>query len=228
MSIMTKVSGVALDVKALGEDGTIEGYGSIFGNVDDYGEVVEKGAFADSLAGAAAEGRAVKMLWQHDSWQPIGVWEALKEDGRGLHVKGRLLIETSPKAAEAYGLMKAGAVDGLSIGYRITDAGPHPKKPGIYQLRKLDLREVSVVTFPANDKARVEAVKHIIAAGQLPSVREFEEFLRDAGGFSKRLAAAIAAKATPCLRGDPDGEAKTADFVQRLHAALGGGEGLIS
>jgi HK97 family phage prohead protease len=218
MTMLTKCAGVALDLKAVGDDGTIEGYGSIFGNVDAYGEVVEPGAFADSLAAVAAGERTVKMLWQHDSWQPIGVWDELKEDRRGLKVKGRLLTDVSPKAAEAHGLIKAGAMEGLSIGYRVVDAGPHPKKPGVYQLRKLDLREVSPVTFPANEKATIEQVKHILAMGELPTPREFEKFLRDAGGFSKRLAAAIAAKATPHLRGDPDGQAT--DRLTRFLSAL--------
>ena len=94
-----------------------------------------------------------------------------------------------------------------------------PARPGITVLKKLDLREVSIVTFAANERARVEAVKHILAAGELPTVREFEEFLRDAGGFSKTLAAAIASKATPHLRGEP--EAKADDVAAFLTALRG-------
>jgi HK97 family phage prohead protease len=206
-ALMTKISGVPLEVKAVGDDGTIEGYGSVFGNVDSYGEIVLPGAFTQSIVDANRKGRTVKMLWQHQPDQPIGIWEDLAEDKKGLYVKGRLLKDVSPLAAQAHGLLKGGALDGLSIGYRELDAEPDDKRPNVRLLKKLDLREVSIVTFAANDRARVESVKHILAAGNLPTVREFEDFLRDAGGFSKSLAAAIAAKATPHLRGEPEPQA---------------------
>lgn len=218
MTFQTKDSGEPLDLKAVGDDGEISGYGSIFGNVDSAGEVVEPGAFTETLAESAKAGRPIKMLWQHDRDQPIGIWTDVSEDRKGLKVKGRLLIDVSAKAREVHGLLKERALDGLSIGYRTLDEGRHPTKPGIISLKKLLLREVSVVTFAANDKARVESVKHILAAGNLPSVREFEEFLRDAGGFSKSLAAAIAAKATPHLRGEP--EAKAEEELRRFIEAM--------
>jgi hypothetical protein len=138
--------------------------------------------------------------------QPIGVWTTSPRIRRASYVKGQLLIDDSAQAKEAYGLVKAGAMDGLSIGYRLLESEQHADKPNVLTLTKVDLREVSLVTFAANERARVENVKHILAAGEVPTVREFEEFLRDAGGFSKRLAAAIAAKATPCLRGEPASE----------------------
>jgi len=218
MSLMTKISGVPLDLKAVSDDGAIEGYGSVFGNVDSYGEVVEPGAFTQSLVDAKRKGQTIKMLWQHDRERPIGVWEDLAEDAKGLWVKGRLAVDVSPLAKEVHGLLKMGALDGLSIGYRTLDADPHPTKPNVISLKRLLLKEVSVVTFAANDRARVESVKHILAAGNLPTVREFEEFLRDAGGFSKSLAAAIAAKATPHLRGEP--EAKADDELRRFLEAM--------
>lgn len=217
--LMTKCSGVPLDVKALGEDGTIEGYGSIFGNVDSYGEVVMPGAFERCLVALEKAGKTIKMLWQHDTDRPIGVWDELAEDKKGLRVKGRLLIDVSGQAREAYGLIKAGALEGLSIGYRVLKQGPHPSKPNALALIELDLKEVSPVTFAANDKARIDSVKHLLAAGDVPTVRQFEELLREAG-FSKSLAAAIATKAAPHLRGDPGGEASTADFLRRLNAGL--------
>lgn len=207
----------AIETKAIGDDGVFEGYGSIFKNVDSYGEVVEPGAFTASLVDARQKGRSIKMLWQHDPSQPIGVWEAMSEDSKGLQVRGRLLKDDVPQAAATYALLKAGALDGLSIGYRVVEAAPHGDKTGVMLLKKLDLKEVSVVTFAANDRARVTDVKHMIAAGLLPTVREFEDFLRDAGGFSKSLATAIAAKATPHLRGDPDAEA---DPLEALWAAM--------
>jgi HK97 family phage prohead protease len=220
MTLMTKNSGVPLDLKAVGDDGSIEGYGSIFGNVDSYGEIVMPGAFTQSLVDAKRKGSTIKMLWQHDRAHPIGVWDDIAEDAKGLWCKGRILIDVSQQAKEAHGLIKAGALDGMSIGYRTLDADPHPTKPGIINLKTLALKEISVVTFAANERARVESVKHILAAGNLPSVREFEEFLRDAGGFSKSLAAAIAAKATPHLRGEPEAQAddQLFSFLKALSA----------
>lgn len=218
--IQTKNSAEAINIKAVSDSGTIEGHISIFGNVDSYGEIVEPGAFADSLAKSQKSGRKVKLLWQHDPHQPIGVWDELAEDKKGLWGRGRLLIDQSPKAREAHGLLLEGAIDGLSIGYRTLKAEPKAGREGIISLTKLDLLEGSIVTFAANEKARVEVVKSILDAGALPTVREFEGLLRDAG-FSKAKAAAIAAGATPHLRGEPEGKAvNTAEFARQLRDAL--------
>jgi HK97 family phage prohead protease len=218
--ILTKNSAVPLDSKAVSDTGVIEGYASVFGNVDSYGEIVEPGAFVDSLVKSKREGRKIKLLWQHDPHQPIGVWDDLAEDSKGLWVKGRLFKDTVPKAAEAYSLLKEGALDGLSIGYRTLKAEPKASKPGVMSLLKLDLLENSVVTFAANDRARVEVVKSILDGGNMPTVREFEGLLRDAG-FSKSKAAAIAAGAMPHLRGEPEAKADNAvEFATRLRAAL--------
>ena len=216
--LSTKASGLPLQVKAIGDDGTIEGYGSVFGVIDSYGEIVEPGAFTGSLVAAKRAGRTVKMLWQHNNEMPIGVWDDLAEDNKGLYVKGRLLIGVSEKATEAYGLVKAGALDGLSIGYREIEVGPHPDKTGILSLKKLDLKEVSIVTFAANEKARVQSIKHQLLAGGSPTVREFEGALRELG-FSKSKASACAAACAPHLRGDPAGLADT-DAVQRFLTAM--------
>lgn len=201
--LQTKNSGVPLDVKAVSDTGTIEGYASVFGNVDSYGEVVEPGAFSESLVKNGRTGRKVKMLYQHDPHQPIGVWDDLAEDKKGLWVKGRLLIDASPKAREVHGLLKEGALDGLSIGYRTVKSEPKSGKTGVISLLKLDLMENSIVTFAANERARVEVVKAITEAGGLPTIREFEGLLRDAG-FSKAKSAAIASSAAPHLRGEPE------------------------
>jgi HK97 family phage prohead protease len=218
-ALMTKNSAIALDVKALGDDGTFEGYGSIFGNVDSYGEVVMPGAFAGSLASARQKGRTVKMLWQHDPERPIGIWNDLSEDGKGLYVKGTLLKDSVAQATEAYALLKAGALDGLSIGYREIEVSPHPDKTGIVQLKKLDLKEVSIVTFAANDRARVTDVKHMLEAGQLPTIREFEGALRELG-LSKSKAAACAAACAPHLRGEPEAKADNDAFWKMLGEQL--------
>lgn len=214
----------ALETKSLSEAGEFEGYASTFGNVDQGNDLVEPGAFIKSIVKAKKDGRTIPMLWQHDQREPIGVWRDLAEDQRGLFVKGQLLIETDPVARRAYGHLKAKSIGGLSIGYRVPPGGAaqDEKRPGITRLKEIDLREISLVTMPMDLQARVTAVKTILDAGNLPSTREFEEFLRDAG-FSKSLAAAIAGKATPHLRGEPGVKANdvVAAFAAELKSQLG-------
>jgi len=136
-------------------DGTrIEGYASYFGKRDKGGDVVQAGAYASSLKALAGAGRRVKMLWQHDPGQPIGIWDEVREDKRGLYVKGRLLPDVA-KGREAAALIEAGAIDGLSIGYRTVKAENDGK--GQRVLSELDLWEVSLVTFPMLPEARVGA-----------------------------------------------------------------------
>ena len=132
----------------------IEGYASYFGIPDQGRDIVQPGAYGKSLAALAEKGRAVKMLWQHDPAQPIGVWTEVREDDRGLFVKGRILADVA-RGAEAIALLSAGAIDGLSIGYRTVKASKNDK--GQRLLEELDLWEVSVVTFPMLPDARVGA-----------------------------------------------------------------------
>jgi HK97 family phage prohead protease len=211
----------ALETKEVGAAGEFEGYASTFGNVDQGGDIVEPGAFIESIVKAKDERRVIPLLWQHDQREPIGLLKDIAEDTKGLYVKGQLLIDADPLAKRAHGLLKAKALGGMSIGYRIPPGGiaQDEKRPGISRLKKLDLREVSLVTMPMNIQARVTTVKSILEAGVMPTVREFEEFLRDAGGFSKSLAAAIASKAAPHLRGEP--EAKANDAAVFLETLLG-------
>ncbi len=134
-------------------DGTkIEGYASLFGACDQGNDVVAAGAYLASLRQLASEGRAVKMLWQHDPAQPIGIWDEVREDTRGLYVRGRLL-ESVEKGREAAALIAAGAIDGLSIGYRTLKSAKNDK--GQRLLTELELWEVSLVTFPMLPSARV-------------------------------------------------------------------------
>jgi hypothetical protein len=136
-------------------DGTcVAGYASLFGRVDQGGDVVQPGAYAASLKALGAAGRRVKMLWQHDPGQPIGVWDEVREDDRGLYVRGRILTEVA-QGREAAALLAAGAIDGLSIGYRTVRASRDGK--GQRVLAELDLWEVSLVTFPMLPEARVAA-----------------------------------------------------------------------
>lgn len=130
----------------------IEGYASLFDHTDQGGDNVQRGAYAASLKALKAKGRSIKMLWQHDPAQPIGVWDEVREDDKGLWVKGRLLTDVA-QGKEAAALLKAGAIDGLSIGYRTKKAQKDGK--GRRLLSELELWEVSLVTFPMLPEARV-------------------------------------------------------------------------
>lgn len=132
----------------------VEGYASLFGRKDQGGDVVVKGAYAASLKRLALAGGRIKMLWQHDPRQPIGVWDEVREDATGLWVKGRILTELE-RGREAAALLAAGAIDGLSIGYRTVKAERDGK--GRRLLSELELWEVSLVTFPMLTEARVQA-----------------------------------------------------------------------
>lgn len=163
---------VALEIKALDETGVFEGYGSVFGVRDLGGDIVERGAFAKTLKERGARG--VKMLADHDPTKRVGVWETLAEDEKGLHVRGRLLVAKSI-GAEALIDLKAGALDGLSIGYRVrSDAMDGRRRARV--LKEVDLLEISLVPFPMNEAARVTAVK---AADW--DWREVEAALREQG-----------------------------------------------
>lgn len=199
----------AFKADAVNEDGTFSGYGSVFGNVDSYREIVAPGAFAESLAAIKSSGDPLPALWQHQSSQPIGGYDVLTEDARGLKVEGFLLKDHIVKAAEAYQLMKRRIVKGLSIGYYVLEDSWN-EKDRIRTLTKLDLQEISIVTFPANVEAQIDSVKsmgRIIKAGRLPSLPEFEDYLREAG-FSKTQATVVAGHGLKELlsRGEPGGE----------------------
>ena len=217
-----KIRDFGLDVKAVNEDGSFSGYGSVFGVEDSYGEIVAPGAFTESLTEIAGKGRPVPVLWQHRSDQPIGIYSSLKEDATGLYVEGMLLKDAVRQASESYALMKAGAVSGLSIGYYVRQSS-YDEKTNVRTLIKLDLVEISLVTFPANDEARIDAVKSKIAPGELPSLNEFERFLREAG-FSKTKAAVIANRGLAhLLRSESAGDpANEPEATKALSAVLSG------
>ncbi|TPL49221.1 HK97 family phage prohead protease [Mesorhizobium sp. B2-4-4] len=216
-----KVRDFDLQVKAVGDDGTFSGYGSVFGVVDSYKEIVAPGAFAESLKELAAKGRPVPVLWMHRADQPIGIWGKLEEDEKGLIGSGTLLISDVSQAREAHALMKARAVTGLSIGYWVRESS-YDEKTGIRTLTKLELVEVSLVTFPANDEARVEAVKFKLAHGQLPSLPEFESYLREVG-FSKSQRVAIANHGLAyLLRSESEGAATQSEGLKSLSDTLAG------
>ena len=166
------------EVKANGE-GVFTGYGSIFGNEDQGNDIVQKGAFTKSLQERPAS--KVKMLFQHKTDEPIGVFTEIHEDQKGLFVKGQLAMGTQ-KGRETYELLKMGALDGMSIGFKADPQkqGYNENKRGIRTLKEVDLMEISLVTFPMNENAVVETVK-----GNGKSIREWEDILREVGGLSR-------------------------------------------
>jgi hypothetical protein len=152
----------AREAKFLGEpptrvrlDGLFEGYASLFRIADLGKDVIEPGAFRESLVRRGPSG--IKLLWQHDPAEPIGRWLSLIEDSRGLFVRGQLSLAVG-RAREIHALMREGAVDGLSIGFRPEKARTEPRS-GLRRLERVDLWEVSLVTFPMLPQARVSAVK---------------------------------------------------------------------
>lgn len=207
-----KVRDFQLSVKAedVSEDGTFRGYGSVFGVLDSYREIVDPGAFTASLAEIQATGRSVPVLWQHRSDQPIGGYDVLREDGKGLYVEGTLDIDDDPLAKLAHTKLKRRRVTGLSIGFYVRE-DYYDRAEKVTHLKRLDLIECSLVTFPANPAAQVEGVKaghrvrEAFARSEMPSMKDFEEFLRDAGA-SKSVACGITGHGLRALlRGDPEG-----------------------
>jgi HK97 family phage prohead protease len=163
---------------ALKDGAEIAGYASLFGAADQGGDVVQKGAYGGSLARLAKLGSGVKMLWQHDPTRPIGVWDEVREDGRGLWVKGRLLLEVQA-AREAHVLLQAGAIDGLSIGYRTLRS--EKAAGGQRLLHEIELWEVSLVTFPMLPEARVRSDPSDLEAGREAELaRTLAETFREA------------------------------------------------
>ena len=183
-----EVRSFALQIKATGDDGTVEGYGSVFGVRDNYDDVIAKGAFMDSLKSHKAAGTMPAMLWQHDADKPIGVWTEMVEDEKGLRIKGQLAMETV-KGKEAHSLLKMGALNGLSIGF-MSKEWAYDRDTEVRTLTAIDLWEVSLVTFPANEKARVTNVK---SADEMATPKDAEKALRDAG-FSKSDATAFVSR----------------------------------
>lgn len=141
---------------AIDAEGRVEGYASLFGEVDQARDMIVRGAFAETLKARGL--RRVPMLFQHDPSEPVGIWLELREDHRGLFARGRLIPEVA-RGRELLSLVKAGAVDGLSIGFRTTKARIDPRSR-IRRVYAVDLWEISIVTFPMLTGARVQAVKH--------------------------------------------------------------------
>lgn len=208
-----QVRSFALQIKASGEDGSVEGYGSVFGVRDNYDDVIVAGAFQASLAAHRAAGTMPAMLWQHDATEPIGIWTEIVEDAKGLRMKGMLALDTA-RGKEAYALLKMGALNGLSIGFM--------SKKWSYEgdlriLAEVDLWEVSMVTFPANEAARITSVK---SADDMSAPKDAERILREAG-FSKSDATAFVSRVMRM------GEARS-DSANSTAKAMGAATRLLS
>lgn len=207
---------VTLEAKAAA-DGSIEGYASLFGEIDQGGDTVQPGAYTKSIATLAATGRRVKMLWQHDPMHPIGVWDEIKEDARGLWVKGRILTEVE-KGREALALVRQGAMDGLSIGYRTINSARGAK--GERLLKELDLWEVSIVTFPMQQSARIDGVKAAasdFSPGNVAQMkRDVEKLLCEAGFSNSEAKGGVAALASKigAMREAGTGLSELAQFMR--------------
>ena len=175
----TKYAPVKLETVT--KDGSFSGYASLFGKADLGGDVVMAGAFAKSLAARGA--RSIKLLYQHDPNEVIGIWSEVMEDGRGLYVRGRILEDLS-RGREVLALMRAGALDGLSVGYKTLQSKKDPRT-GHRLLTEIDLWEISVVTFPMLPDARISEVKRFSG---LPSPKDMERLLTRNAGLSRSQA----------------------------------------
>jgi HK97 family phage prohead protease len=187
-------------LKAVSDSGEFEGYASVFDNIDYYGDVIRRGAFERTLAEWKKKDALPPVLWQHMSTMPLGPHLEMREDDKGLFVRGKLLMDVIEKAREAYHLLKNKVVRGMSIGFDIFDGGQaYDGKTNVWNLTSLDLWENSIVTFPANDQATVTQVKSILDGGTLPPPSVFEGLLRDAG-FTRKQAAFITSRGYTGLR----------------------------
>lgn len=204
------------ELKFQATTGQFEGYASVFNVVDQAHDRVARGAFRRSLEEWRKKGGHPPLLWQHDVAQPIGAWREMREDAHGLYVRGDLFVEEIARAREAYKLMREGVVNGLSIGYRVR-LSERDRKSGVRVLKDVDLLEVSMVTFPANDSARILRVKSALAAGGVPSEREFEALLRDAG-LSRKQAKGILAGGYKALL-SPGADVEDGREARAAHAA---------
>ena len=210
-----EIRAYALQIKAAGDDGSIEGYGSVFDVVDSYEDSIAKGAFEKSIAEHKSAGTMPAMLWQHRSDQPIGIWTEMSEDEKGLTLKGRLALDTE-KGKEAHALLKMGALNGLSIGF-VSKQWAYDRETEIRTLTEIEIWECSVVTFPANSKARITGVK---STEEIATLKDAERVLRDSG-FSKQDALAFVSRVkTLSSRSDSDDMGELKSALEKLKSKL--------
>lgn len=246
---MNKTLDFDLEVKSVEDDGIIEGFASTY-SVDQGNDRVMPGAFMESLVKAKKDGRKIPMNWDHNPAEPIGLWQQITETPKGLFVRGQLLKDAVRRAGEVYALLKAGAINGLSIGYRIAPDGaaPDERRPGITKLTKIDLREISLVGMPMNVEARVTSVKSYEGMEWWPlhdqlrelegaddetiakAMKEIEDKLHTGNCpksirpfFAKRLVGGRSESDRAPRRGEPEGQQanKPADFMRALLGKVG-------
>jgi len=198
-----------IEVKSLDEGGVFEGYASVYGVQDSDGDVIVSGAFKSSIERFKETGKRPKMLWQHNPSMIVGKWLDVREDERGLYVKGSLILEVE-KGREAYALMKAGELDAMSVGFNIAGATAGSGTGKV--IDEADLWEISLVTWGANPQALISNVK---------SIRDFEAFLRDSG-FSRKQATAISARGYSALTEQSDSDSQPVDELKTLINAFRG------
>lgn len=206
----------ALDLTDADASGVFEGYASLFDREDLARDVIVPGAFRQSLSERGAQG--VRMLYQHDPAHPIGVWERIEEDALGLKVRGRLTLETE-KARDVLFLMRAGAIDGLSIGFKAKRTRREARS-GVRRILDLQLWEISIVTFPMMPGARVLGVKSTPFAGAIPTERQFERWLVREAGFTRSAARTLMRSGYDGLKSQRDAgtdtNGETADLSGQL------------
>lgn len=205
-----------LAVKEINDAGEFSGYASVFNTKDAQGDIVLPGAFKKTLKRWAKEKRLPPMLWQHMPEEPIGIYKMMTEDEHGLYVEGKILREAGAMEHRAYEHLRAGTIDGLSIGYTLPSGGyEFDEEQGVYLLKEIELWEVSLVTFPANPEATVDAVKSVIEAGP----KEFERFLREAG-LSRSQAKGLMARGYEGLRDLREADARESQEVEWVKSLL--------
>lgn len=175
-------------IKAEGDEGEFVAYGNVKNIVDRAGDITVDGCFKASIENHQAKGTMPKMLLQHARTNVIGVWKSMEEDDKGLKMTGQLCLDTQA-GKETHALMKMGALDSLSIGY-VVNKEKYDAPNNVNLLQEVDVKEVSIVTFPCNEQSRVESVKSVLAKGDQPTERELEKALQDMG-FSKRKSRGI-------------------------------------
>ena len=211
LEIVNDILDLECDYKELDadDDGTFEGYASVFNNKDLGNDVIKQGAFSESIKGKKP--RQIKLLYQHKTDEPIGVIDSLVEDNRGLKIKGRLAMGTQ-KGKEVFELMKMGALDSMSIGYRLSpDDYKYSDKLKKRTITNLDLMEISMVTFPMNPKAKITKVK----LAEM-NVREIEHYLRDVGLMSSSVAKQSANVLYKSFNHEVDEQRDVVDSIKHL------------
>lgn len=208
------------DIKFAAAEGAFSGYGSVFGNVDSKNDIIMPGAYAEVLKDADRLPVYVNHGWLNNAL-PVGHWSGLKEDDRGLFGDANLVMQM-PSAIDAYWGMKSGLVTGLSVAILPDAKSTERRADGVRVIHRIKaLKEISIVTDPANEAARVTDIKTSDEVEQLETIRDFERFLRDAGGLTKGATEALVARAKIIFgRGEPDRQEIDAKAINELAAMM--------